>query len=189
MSISAEALPAGETVVYRYPPNRLTGDYIRSVFGVGVGVLITFYPDAITAVRIIFGAILVIFLFFAFKTIQRHIMRVAVNTEGIYTKAEKQRTIPWGKLEELKLRHYGTRRQVKEASGGFFQLTLKGAGEKLTFDSALEGFQDVAWHAAKALRENERSTDSVSAGHLLAFNVNVDEATDRPRVPGEGEVL
>ena len=57
--------------------------------------------------------------------------------------------LPWSKLDQLKLRYYGTRRQKKrEAGGGFMQLTLKGGGTSLTLESSIEGFEYIAWRAA-----------------------------------------
>jgi len=93
----------------------------------------------------------------------------------------------WGDLQRLKLRYFGTKRQAR-AEGGFMQLKLKGGGRSLTYDSGLEGFDYVAWRAAKAIRENGLSMDSTSAGNLLSLGVDADQETAPPVVSGPGLV-
>lgn len=180
---------ASGTVVYRYPRRALLADDLRAGFGTFVGALVTFNPDALIGIRVAFAVILAIFLFFGWRTLERHWMKVAVNEEGIFTKAFSLCSIPWDGLESLKLRHYGSRRQVKEGRGGFYQLTLKGNGGSMSFESSIEGFQDIAWFAARALRGKDGAVDPVSASHLLAFEIDPDEETRRPRLEGEGEEL
>ena len=105
---------------------------------------------------------------------------LAVTPEGIYTKSLKHKEIPWQDLQVLKLRFFGTRRQVKNSSGGFMQLTLNGSRDKMQFESSIEGFSDIAWHAARALRQNNQSVDPTTAGNLLTLGVHPDEDTPRP---------
>ena len=85
----------------------------------------------------------------------------------------------WGDLQRLKLRYFGTKRQTR-AEGGFMQLKLKGGGRSLTYDSGIEGFDFLAWRAAKALRENGHSVDPTSAGNLSSLGVDADQETPPP---------
>ena len=64
------------------------------------------------------------------------------------------------------------------------QLTLKGAGTSLTYDSGLEGFDYLAWRAAKALRENGRDIDPTSAGNLLTLGLDADGEMPPPDAAG-----
>lgn len=165
---------------YRYPPRSLVGDYLRSAGGVALGVFALMAAGASTWVVAIFGSVTAIFGYFGFRTMERQLLEVAVTPEGIYTKSLKHKEIPWQDLQVLKLRFFGTRRQVKNSSGGFMQLTLNGSRDKMQFESSIEGFSDIAWHAARALRQNNQSVDPTTAGNLLTLGVHPDEDTPRP---------
>ena len=165
--------------VFRYPGKSLIGDYVRSGVGlaVGLGVLASASPS-ITIV-IIFGTLTALFLAFGFRTVKRQMLRVAVTDEEIRGAGLGTRALPWGRLDHLKLRYYGTRRQrTRVSSGGFMQLTLKGAGATMTLESSIDGFEYIAWRATKAARENGVSLDSASAGNLLELGIDAD--TDQP---------
>jgi hypothetical protein len=61
------------------------------------------------------------------------------------------------------------------------QLTLKGAGALMKFESNLDGFEDVAKHAARAAQRNGVSLDPASAGNFLAMGFD----PDRDEAPGK----
>ena len=83
----------------------------------------------------------------------------------------------------LKLRYYGRRRpRNRESSGGFMQLTLKGADTSVTLESSLEGFEYIAWRAAKAARENGVGLDPTSVGNLLELGIDADEDGPAPDI-------
>ena len=50
----------------------------------------------------------------------------------------------------------------------------------LTYDSGIDGFDFLAWRAAKAIRENGLSIDPTSAGNLLSLGVDADQETPPP---------
>ncbi len=171
--------------VFRYPLRSLVGDYLRAAVGlaVGLGVLAS-APSSVTII-VIFGGLTALFLGFAYRTLRRHLLRVALTAEAIQGSGLGARELPWSKLDLVKLRYFGTRRQRdREASGGigggsgFMQLTLKGAGAALILESSIEGFEYIAWHAAKAARENGVGLDPASAGNLLELGIDAD--TDGP---------
>lgn len=163
--------------VYRYPPRSLAGDYLRSSvgLGIGIGVLATVPPNLVVVG--VGGSFVLLFGVFGARTLSRHLARIAVTDEEICSTGFGTRVLSWSNLEQVKLRYYGTRRQDREGGGGgggFMQLTLKGAGASFTFESSMDGFRYVAWRAAKALRDNERSIDPTSAGNLLAIGLDAD---------------
>lgn len=165
--------------VLRYPPKVLTGDYIRAVSGmlVGFGVLLSVPPSP--AIVAVFGSVAGLCSFFGYRTVQRHMTRVAVTDSEICNADFGTRVMAWGELERLKLRYYGTRRQT-DGKGGFMQLTLQGAGAKITYESSLESFNYVTWRAVKAARENGVSVDPTSAGNLLTLGFDADSDTPPP---------
>ncbi len=165
--------------VFRYPGKSLIGDYIRSGVGLAVGLSVLASASLSITVVIIFGALTVLFLAFGFRTVKRQLLRVAVTDEEIRGAGLGTHTLPWSRLDQLKLRYYGTRRQrVRESSGGFMQLTLTGAGATVTLESSIDGFEYIAWRATKAARENGLSLDPASAGNLLELGIDAD--TDQP---------
>lgn len=167
--------------VFRYPARSLIGDYLRAGVGlvVALGVLASVPPSPV--IVIIFGGLSVLFLVFGARTVQRHVTAVAINNEEISRAALGTRVLPWHTLERLKLRYYGTRRQrTHEDGSGFMQLTLKGKGASMTLESSIEGFELIAWHAARAARENGLSLDPTSAGNLLDIGVDADADSPPP---------
>jgi hypothetical protein len=165
--------------VFRYPVDSLIGDYLRAGIGMVVGLSVLANAPTSVVIVVIFGGLTALFGGFAYRTLQRHLLRVAVSAEAIRGSGLATRELPWGKLDLLKLRYYGTRRQRnREAGGGFMQLTLKG----LTLESSIEGFEYIAWQAAKAARENGVGLDPSSAGNLLELGIDADEDGPAPEI-------
>lgn len=169
-----------DITLYRYPRRALAGDYLRSAGGVALGAFALMAAEPGIWILLIFGAVTAVFGFFGLKTVERQMLQVALTPEGIFTKSLWRREIPWADLREVKLRFFGTRRQVKSGSGGFMQLTLNGSRHRMAFESSIQGFSDIAWHAVRALRHNQRKVDAATAGNLLTLGVNADEDTERP---------
>jgi hypothetical protein len=145
----------------------------------GFGVLLS--VPATPAIIVIFGGVAGLFSLFGLRTLQRHVTKVAVTEAEICNAGFMTRGLCWGDLGQMKLRYYGTRRQDR-AQGGYMQLTLKGGGQSLTYDSGLEGFRYIAWRAAKAARENNLSVDPASAGNLLALGLDADGEAPSPEI-------
>ncbi len=169
-------------MVYRYPLRALTGDYLRSAVGLAVGFAGSLSITDNPYVVVVFGIIAALFGYFGYRTVERHMTRVAVNDMEIRSTSLGRRTLAWRDLRQFKLRYFGTRRQHR-GSGGFMELKLKGEAASLTYDSNLEGFDYVAWRAAKALRENGCSMDAASAGNLLTLGLDADGESPPPE-PG-----
>lgn len=171
-------------IVYRYPTKTLIGDYVRSAVGLGIGVGVLTSVPASPVIVIVFGGLATLFLVFGLRTVQRQVMHVALTSEEICSAGFVTRVVPWRALELLKLRYYGTRRQRTQGDGaGFMQLTLKGGGTSMTLESSIEGFQYIAWRAAKAARDNGVSLDPTSAGNLLDLGIDADADEPAPEPP------
>ena len=173
--------------VYRYPIRSLTGDYLRSALGLAVGVAVLLSVPASPVILSVFGAVIALFGYFGVRTLQRHVLKVTVTDVEIRNSGFGTRVIPWGKLQRVKLRYFGTKRHDRSnrGSSGFMQLTLKGGGASLTFESSLEGFDDIAWRATKAARDNGVAVDPTSAENLLAIGLDAD--SELPPPPGLGD--
>lgn len=165
----------------RYPGRVLVGDYIRSAVGLVIGFGVLLSAPATPAIIVVFGGVAGLFLVFGFRTLQRHVTSVAVTEAGICSAGFRSRVMSWSDLERMKLRYYGTKRQER-AGGGFMQLTLRGGGRSLTYDSGLQGFRYIAWRAAVAARHNGVSVDPASAGNLLALGLDADGEAPPPEI-------
>ncbi len=170
-------------MVHRYPARALAGDYIRAVAGLAVGLGVLLSTPLSPAIVTIFGSWSALFGYFAFRTVQRNVTRVAITDTEICDVGLRTRVMAWADLQWLKLRYFGTKRQAR-AEGGFMQLKLKGGGRSLTYDSGMEGFDYVAWRAAKAIRDNGFSMDPTSAGNLLSLGVDADQESPPPEASG-----
>lgn len=170
--------------VYRYPAKSLVGDYIRSLAGLGVGLGVLASTPFSSVIVIVFGGLTGLFLFFGARTVQRHILKVAITGEDICSTGFVTRVMPWNALEGLKLRYYGTRRRrTRESdSGGFMQLTLQGGGATVRLESSIDGFEQIARRAAQAARDNGVQLDPASAGNLL--DIGIDADTEQPAPAG-----
>ena len=160
----------------RYPPRVLYADYLRSAAGlaVGLGVLLTVPPGPVVVA--VFGALAVLFGTFGLRTAQRHNLRVTVGQESIACHGVTAKAIPWRDLAAMKLRYYGSRRSRRRPlGGGFMQLTLKGAGRAMTFESSLEGFDWLAGRAAAAMRARGLPLDPATAGYLIDLGIDPDD--------------
>ena len=170
-------------MVHRYPARALAGDYIRAAAGLAVGLGVLLSTPLSPAIVAIFGSWSALFGYFAFRTVQRNVTRVAITDTEICDVGLRTRVMAWADLQWLKLRYFGTKRQAR-AEGGFMQLKLKGGGRSLTYDSGMEGFDYVAWRAAKAIRDNGFSMDPTSAGNLLSLGVDADQESPPPEASG-----
>jgi hypothetical protein len=170
-------------MVHRYPARALAGDYIRAGAGLAVGLGVLLSTPLSPAIVTIFGSWSALFGYFAFRTVQRNVTRVAITDTEICDVGLRTRVMAWADLQWLKLRYFGTKRQAR-AEGGFMQLKLKGGGRSLTYDSGMEGFDYVAWRAAKAIRDNGFSMDPTSAGNLLSLGVDADRESPPPEASG-----
>ncbi len=171
--------------IVRYPIKSLAADYFRAGTGliVGLGVMVTAPPGPI--VFLVFGGISAIFGVFGYRTLRRHFTAISVGDDAIGSRALGVVALPWHDLERLKLRYYGSRRQRARGEGeGFMQLTLSGAGATLTLESSLEGFEDIAWRATKAARDNRIALDETTAGNLLDLGI---DAHGEQVAPGPSE--
>jgi hypothetical protein len=175
--------------VFRYPTKSLIGDYVRSAAGLAVGIGVLANALSSLTIVIIFGVLTALFLGFGLRTMKRHVLKVAVTNDGICSTGFGTREMPWRALDRLRLRYYGTRRQrVRESSGGFMELTLGGAGASMRLESSIDGFEYIAWRAAKAARENGVSLDPASAGNLLELGIDADEDQPAPQIKGPLEL-
>ncbi len=168
---------------FRYPVKSLLGDYLRAAVGLGVGLGVLIFVPPSTVLLAVFGSLSALFGVFGLRTLKRHLTVVAVSDGEIRASGLGRLVLPWNDLRTLKLRYFGSRRQRSRGEGeGFMQLTLRGTGGSLTLESSVEGFEYIAWRAAKAARDNGVSLDPSSAGNLLDIGIDADDEQPPPAI-------
>ena len=94
--------PMSETTFYRHAPRHLIGDYFRAVFGLAVTLAVLFsLEEPVGVVGAIFLILALLFFAFALRTLRQHLLHVAINDEGIFTKVVSTTSLPWSKLTDL----------------------------------------------------------------------------------------
>jgi len=152
----------------KYRRNALAGDYVRA----GIGALLTGVPMLFVgespATLAVLGGLTALFALFGFRTFLRHQTKVALSPDGVEARGLLGGRIAWRELDQLKLGYYTTRR---DRQGGWMQLTLRGGGRRLKFDSSLEGFDRLARQAATASIANNLELSGATMANLAALNI------------------
>lgn len=161
------------TRTLRYPPGTLIGDYLRTAFGVGVGVAVLAVNPLGWALGLTVGGLTLLFAGFGARTAARQLTRVAVEADGLCVRALTRRRLAWDALTDVRLRYFGSKRE-RRAAGGFYQLKLRAPGVRLTFESNLERFDYLVWRAGMAARANGLTLDPATVANMQAFGIDAD---------------
>ena len=161
----------------RYPLSALIWDYIRGVAGVVICAVILVTNEWQNQLVWLFVGLTILFTIYTMLTIAKNLTRFWVTEEGIICGAFWRQQIRWADLSALALRYYPTSRSRKK---GWMSLTLKAPSEtpkkkqrivKISVDSDLPGFSEIAARAAHAARTNAVTIDRVTADNLTAIGV------------------
>ena len=155
-----------EALKYRH--QALRGDYLRAACGgllTGVPMLFVTGSPATLA---ILGGLTALFALFGFRTLVRHSTIVVLSPDGVRARGLLGGEIAWRELDQVKLGYYTTRR---DRQGGWMQLTLRGKGRRLKFDSSLEGFDRLVRQAVKAVDANNLELSGATLANLGAMNI------------------
>ncbi len=163
---------------HRYPKRALLGDYLRAASGVAVGLIGLIAVPLSWVTATIFTFLVVIFGVFGLRTALRQTLRIDLENQRLTAVSDLTmlpfvaRQIPLAELRQVKLRYFGSRRKAATQANGFFQLTVKGAGGKISCDSALEGFSDVVREVFIAARKAEVALDSTTIANLISLGID-----------------
>ncbi len=165
-------------MTYRYPLNRLAGDYVRA----GAGLMLTAGPALVVSLTLVPLVILlllaVLFFGYGLHTFFCHRRRIIVDDDQISAQPGAI-SLNWKELTELKLEYYSTR---KESTSGWMQMTLRSDNKRLKLDSRLEGFQNIARLAATNAHANDVLVNRATASNLASLGIDVDGSTKQPPV-------
>lgn len=159
--------------IYRYPWHELRADYLRA----GAGLVLTLVPLAAAwgdgVAMAILGSLAVLFSAFAVRTALRHRSRYRITEEGIArlaasTGAAPAATVRWGDVDRIRLSFYSTKR---DRSHGWMHLTIRGGGNRLGFDSIVDGFDDIAARTAEAAAANRVKLSDATVRNFAALGL------------------
>ena len=166
---------------HRYPGRSLVGDYLRGGIGLVITCALLAMADMLSVFQYIMIALALLFAGFVLRTLQRHLTVYSVSETGVRARGPLGREIAWSELADLRLRYFATRRDRKS---GWFQLTLRGNGGRLSMDSELDGFDTVLEHAADAARRNRLALSDATTENLASTGFAVEPAS-RTETPAE----
>ena len=134
-----EPRPAGRS--YIYPRRAQAAAYLRSTAGlIMIGIPLALGDPGFVA-SIILGGIALAFLAYGVRTWLRGKVRIQIDNIGITVSGPLPAALRWDDMTGVTLSYYSTRR---DKTDGWMQLNISGARRKLTIESTLDGFAEVA---------------------------------------------
>lgn len=164
------------TAALRYRRSDLLLDYGRAALGAGLSGAVLAVPTA-PAVSVVAGGLTALFGVFAVRTAARQIARYELSPDGITEIGWRTVALRWSDIDGLKLRYYAPRR--KKATG-WMALTLRAGPRRLSLDSTLPEFEQVAALAIASARRNGLELDDITVGNLAALDPAAAPAAERP---------
>jgi hypothetical protein len=153
---------------FSYPSGAMYKDYGQAAAGAVIfGIPLVYAHSNIYAV-VILGAIVLMFLSFAWSTWRRHRTVIAVTDDGIWTEGASRAALRWTEITRVDLRYFSTKRErgrggpATDEGTGWMQLRLDGAGGTIKVDSSVHDFRDLATRVMRAI-EQHRLTMTESA--------------------------
>ncbi|MBI3506218.1 MAG: hypothetical protein HY059_15380 [Proteobacteria bacterium] len=155
-----------------YPARAIWGDYARAA----IGLLFTLGPAAMIGQWSYAHWLLVplagLFAIFGFRTWLRAKIAVEWDDTGLSISGTGRASLPWTELASLKLAFYATSR---DRTGGWMQLTLRGAGTTVRADSGAENFPALAARAALAAHARGLSLDAPTRTNFHSLGIRLPE--------------
>lgn len=167
---------------YVYPFEHVVGDYIRAGIGFVLMVAPLLFIPLPRVLFVIFSLLALLFVGFGIQTALRHRMKIQVTDEEILVMPNRLR-LRWTELTDVSLEYYAT---AKESKSGWMQLTLRSKRRRLRVDSRLNGFDDIARHAAISARANDLVLSPTTVTNFSAFGVDLAEQSADQRRPSNG---
>jgi hypothetical protein len=156
--------------VHTYPFRALIGDYLRAGAGIGLATVPMAAIPSHPFLLYLFGGAIAVFAYFFLRTLSRQLTQIEATDEDVASNMPPRRGLAWRELENVSLRYYSTRRG---RSGGWMQLNLAGQGTRISIDSSISGFRDLAARAARAATANGIDLDAASAANFRALDIEI----------------
>lgn len=186
---------------HRYERGAIIKDYLMG----GSGLAVVGLPLAVTELGSwmlpLFTAMALLFGVYLVRTWIRSRTVIEVDDSGLRAHGVWTFDLPWKDLAEIDLRYFSTRR---DKNGGWMQLKIgdgsKSLSRRLSIESSLRGFPEVALLAGEAAERNELTMSETTIDNLRALastgipmpQVNIEpglrsmSSRDRPGSDGGG---
>jgi hypothetical protein len=161
------ALPSDATR-FSSPASAMVGDYLRAAAGLAPTLFILATVSLGDVATVVLGGFAAIFGVFAIRTALRHGTSLEMDDNGLRTSGWRHTVIPWSELDRMKLAYYSTRRDRKS---GWMQLQLGAGRARMSLDSRLDGFEQVARQAADIASERGLALSDATAANLQALGI------------------
>jgi len=157
-----------EAARFSYPASAMAGDYMRAAAGLAPTLFILATVSLGDVTTAVIGGFAAIFAAFAIRTALRHGTSLEMDENGLRAAGLRRTVIPWGGLDRVKLAYYSTRRDRKS---GWMQLQLRAGRSRLSLDSRLDGFDQLARQAARVAAERGVALSDATAANLQALGI------------------
>lgn len=161
---------------YRYPASATAAACLRAAAGLALTLapLAATRPSPLPAS--VLGGCALLFGAYGVRALLRRRTRIRVDRAAIRAEGPLPLVIAWRDLTRVRLAYYATRR---DGSGGWMQLSLKGAGRALRIDSSLAGFAEIAGRAARAAEARGVELTGATRNNLRALGIATADAPAR----------
>jgi hypothetical protein len=166
---AAGALPEN-AAHFAYPASAMVGDYLRGAAGLAPTLFILATVSLGDVATVVLAGFAAIFGAFAIRTALRHGTGIDMDDAALRASGLRRAVIPWAELDRVKLAYYSTRRDRKS---GWMQLELRAGPARLSLDSRIDGFEQLARRAAHAAAERGLELSDATAANLQALGVRV----------------
>jgi hypothetical protein len=155
--------------VHRYPPRAIRTDYVRTAVGLALagGPLLLARPG--TPMMTVLGGLTALFVAFGARTWIRSATRITLDDQGLSASGPRGATIRWSSLARMRLNYYSTRR---DGTRGWMQMNLRDDGARLSIDSSLDGFSEIAARAARAAAERGLDLHPATRSNLALLGLD-----------------
>lgn len=168
---------------FRYSATALNGDLVRA----GIGFALCATPIVLVSLEpwlmLLLATPAGLFVLFGTRTWLRRSLRVVVDDTGMSVNGLKSARLSWSELRRFKLSYFSTRR---DRSNGWMQLYLHGPSARFSFDSNLDGFDEICRRAFRAATDNDVELSSASLRNLAELGLVSDMAPNRQPSSGTG---
>jgi hypothetical protein len=162
------SMPGAQATGHRYPKAALTAALVRAGLGVAVCAAIVIGSRGEAVLLAIGLALAAIFAAYGLRAALRDRQAVILSKDALAILGPLPRRLAWNELTQLRLAYYTTRR---DGENGWMELRLRSGRTRMTLESELDGFAEIAFagrDAAESLGLRLSSATMRNYAHLTS---------------------
>lgn len=159
---------------FRYNRASLHGDLALGLGGLIAGGIFTLAALETRFLLLLFASITVLAVYFTYNSLRRYWIEVEADEESItlFSRERKPVTISWADVATLKLRFFGSKSQREKGKGTLSLMIVDRNKRKITVESGLIDFEDLAKFSYAQSRAHDVEIDAVSLQNFQAVGVS-----------------